>query len=305
MTRRIPAILSSSFPNRLDISQDPYDIATQLLDLVVELRAEDVNDTFDAWIQRRTRSYQSKRQESQRQIERLIEQLQQYGRPTSRRGWLGVPGNTPPPHRYDIMESLLASGFFCTLYWYVPGGNPKTTPTPLWEQVSLKASNIKGQQYYERNDFQEAVINYSEIWGRSLYLTAEGTFQPIDSLLENNNNTPNTNPPPKRNTLSCTVKNSRTLRTCPDVFRVEATKVTLHILGLKLPLPIQGSSNLVILYADPRIRIFVSPIESKSVVGNWEEAGLVVVQVRSDLFRDNYIMTAEAEEDASILRDLR
>jgi len=40
---------------------------------------------------------------------------------------------------------------------------------------------------------------------------------------------------------------------------------------------------LVVLYADPRLRIFVSTDRSESAVGTWEQSGLVVVQVRSDL----------------------
>ena len=146
-------------------------------------------------------------------------------------------------------------------------------------QVSLKQGNIKGQQYYLRNDFEEAVINYSEIWGRTVFLTAEGTFAPVDGIMERNADPQKT----PRNALKRIDPKSRTLRTCPDVFQVDATKVSLHAFGLTLDLPIQGSSNLVIAYADPRIRIFVSPVESKTAVGNWEEAGLVVAQVRSDL----------------------
>ncbi|KAG7343999.1 hypothetical protein IV203_022007 [Nitzschia inconspicua] len=278
ITCRTVQSLSMSLSGDNDIA-DPYDIATLLLNLVVDRRAEEVEDTFEAWVRRLTPSYKIKRQEQRLQIENLVDQLQQYGKRSNERTKFGKPPTIRPTLTYDVMESLLASGFFCTLYWYTPGDD--NAPKPIWEQVSLKKNNIKGQQYYERNDFEEAVINYSEIWGRSIFLTAEGTFSPMDGILEK----PNQSPPPKRNALSRLVPNSRSLRTCPDVFQVDATKVTLHILGFELELPIQGRSNLVILYADPRIRIFVSPIESKTVVGNWEEAGLVVVQVRNDLAR--------------------
>jgi hypothetical protein len=288
---------SSSSYDELSIGEDPYAVATLLLNLVVQRRKEEIDNSFDGFIKRFTPSYSNHRQRQAIQIQTIVEQLQQYGQVSSpSTGWEfpNLFGPTTKPHTYDITESLLASGFFCTLYWYTP--NMPNAPKPLWEQLSLKDSNIKGQQYYERNDFQEAVINYSEIWGQALYITAEGTFKPIisgvvddddDEEEEEDEDNGNGNGWFQTTMLttssSAPVKNNRRLRTCPDVFQVNATKVTLHALGLSFQLPIQGSSNLVIVYADPRIRIFVSPMESKSRVGNWEEAGLVVVQVRSDL----------------------
>jgi hypothetical protein len=262
------------------MGEDPYIVATLLLNTLLERRKEEVDKSFEGWIRRLTPSYANHRQRQSIRIEALIEQLQQLGQMSTNpkrnfatQSILGAGANVLRPHTYDLTESLLASGFFCTMYWYTP--NMDNAPEPLWEQLSLKSDNVKGQQYYERNDFQEAVINYSEIWGRTVYITAEGTFQPMSS----------SSPSSSIATTSAPVKNNRRLRTCPDLFQVDATKVTLHAFGgfLSLDLPIQGSSNLVILYADPRLRIFISPMESKSAVGHWEEAGLVVVQVRSDL----------------------
>jgi hypothetical protein len=297
--------LSVSRNENDDGDNDAYAIATDLMNLVVERRNEEIDDSFEAWVRRLTPSYQTKRQQEQQEIEALIESLQLYGRPDNKRGggWFGKSAaastNRRRRHTYNVMDSLLASGFFCTLYWYTP--NQVDAPKPLWEQVSLKKSNIKGQQYYERNDLEEAVINYAEIWGRSIYLTAEGTFWPIDGILPPSMDSSPAPPSPKRNALSRLVPGSRSLRTCPDVFQVDATKVTLHVFGMELQLPIRGSSNLVIVYADPRIRILVSPMESQTVVGNWEEAGLVVVQVRSDL-----VMSGGSSQKGGILqRDLR
>lgn len=267
---------------------DSYDIATILLELLVQRYKDENDNSFEAGIRRLTQSYKTERKRQARKIEILMEELQQYYRlfeTSSDAGLLAFLGTSKrkfnrPAHTYDVTESLLASGFFCTLYWYMPNFAGDNAPKPIWEQVSLKQSNIKGQQYYERNDFEEAVINYSEIWGQDVFLTAQGTFTPIDGIEQSTGT--ETDPSP-RNGLKRIVADSRTLRTCPDVFRVDATKVTLHWFGMKFDLPIRGSSNLVILYADPRIRIFVSPMESKTAVGNWEEAGLVVAQVRSDL----------------------
>jgi hypothetical protein len=262
-------------------TKDPYDIATSLLEILVQRRKDEVDTSFEAWIRRLTKSYKLERQRQAKTIELLMEELQQYGQSKERKGVFDKAASRPA-HTYDVTESLL-NGFFCTLYWYMPNvADPSTAPKPIWEQVSLKDSNIKGQQYYERNDFEEAVVNYSEIWGKSVFLTAGGTLAPIDGTIVPKVQADQGSPPP-RNALKRIVPNSRTLRMCPDVFRVDATKVTLHLFGMKFDLPIRGSSNLVILYADPRIRIFVSPMESKTAVGNWEEAGLVVAQVRSDL----------------------
>lgn len=290
---------------------DAYGVASRLLTLVLERHAEEAEDSFEAVIRRLTPSYTAERQQQQVQTERLIEMLQQYEKSSSAAavdggGWFGSmtkKQNAAPPHTYDVMDSLVsAKGFFRTLYWYTP--NDPDAPPPIWEQTSLKASNVKGQHYYVRNDdLQLAVINYSEIWGRSVYLTAEGTLAPIkNGYIEDddisNDKKSNTKAMTKRNVASVRNNNkSRSLRrTCPDVFRVDATKVTLHVLGAELQLPIRGSSNLVVVYADPRLRIFVSPMESQSIVGNWEEAGLVVVQVRSEL-------VAASNDDALV--DLR
>ena len=281
---------SSSYDETL-VGEDPYSIATLLLNLVLERRKEQVDKSFNGILRRFKPSYSQNRKRQADQIETLIEQLQQYGGSGKRNSFFSTFGFTPnrkPHHTYDVTQSLLGSGFYCTLYWYTP--NMENAPAPLWEALSLKDDNIKGQQYYERNDFEEAVINYSEIWGRLLYITAEGTFQPIlssydDDFVNESNDGWFQKKSSSQSSSSAPVQNSRRLRTCPDVFRVDATKGTFHVLGglLQFDLPIQGSSNLVVLYADPRIRIFVSPLESKSAVGNWEEAGLVVVQCRSDL----------------------
>lgn len=48
---------------------------------------------------------------------------------------------------------------------------------------------------------------------------------------------------------------------------------------LDLPM-IQGAGLVRVLYADPQLRIFLSPTQGD---GGWEDQGLVVVQVRKDL----------------------
>ena len=299
-------------------SDDLYDAATQLLNLVLKKRDEEIENTFESWIKRRTSSYKDMKNEQFSQIESLIEQLTgptleiEKERKRKRRFHETIFGRSEPllMPRYDPTELLFGSGFFCTLYWYYPNNNvAKNNETreedPLWEQLSLIPSNIKGQQYYLCNNFQQLVINYSEILGSDIFVTAEGTLSPISSSSSSNvNANANTNKKVSfsdafPSSSSSPVKNSRRLRTLPDVFKVDAKKISLSIFGFTSKFSIQGNANLVVLYTDPRIRIFVSPIESRSFVGNWEEAGLVVVQVRSGLVQ----MTANNENSNYI--DLR
>ena len=64
---------------------------------------------------------------------------------------------------------------------------------------------------------------------------------------------------------------------CCDVVNDDNEKKLL----LNLPM-IQGSGVVRVLYANPQLRIFLSPTQGD---GGWEDQGLVVVQVRSDLIR--------------------
>ena len=281
------------------LDEEPYEIATRLLGLLLQRREDEVDRSFDGFLKRLTPSYWTSRQRQAKRIESLIEQIQDLGdvRKNKRKGFLnsvlgGIGGGNDRrkrvPHTYDPSTCLIGGGFFCTLYFYTP--NDPNAPDPLWEQLSFKKENIKGQQYYERNDFREAVINYSEVWGPDLYITAEGTFKPVDFANPNvTSSTTMSDTTPIQNLQQAqsdrTVPGSQTLRTCPDIFQVDATGGSIHCetLGIQVPLPIVGSSNLVVVYADPRLRILLSPTSSETAFGNWEESGLVVVQVRSDL----------------------
>jgi TolA-binding protein len=367
---------SSSSNNNDDDNLPLYDVATQLLNLVLNKRDDEIikNTLFDGWIKRRRRnttssssSYenqklQQQQQQSNHNVENLIERLtrptidiieeqeqeQEQEQKQDRKGNIFNRNNiqssslTTTPPTYDPTESLFDCGFFCTLYWYYPNNNnnnnkikesegnaaPKEKEKekpPIWAKLSLLPSNIKGQQYYLSNNFQQSVINYSEIYGKNIHIKAEGTLYPISSNTNTNNgsssssgsdDTLSSSPLSSSSSSSSPVvvlKNSRKLRTTlPDIFRVDATKIILSIFGLTINFSIKGSANLVVLYADPRIRIFVSPMESRSVVGNWEEAGLVVVQVRSDLVsmlttttNNNNIQDDEANNNISKVIDFR
>jgi hypothetical protein len=177
---------------------------------------------------------------------------------------------------YNPHECLSGNTLYCTLYSYTPGGvavnQQAASQTPLWEKLSLKADNLKGQQYcYET----KTLINYAEIWGRWLHLRAYGNFAPVTVVDNKQDNDKHQN---------------RRRRSFPDQYNVNATGATISMAGNDLQLPIQGSSLLVVLFADARLRIFSSPQASKDATvfkNTWENAGLVVVQVRSDYVTAN------------------
>ena len=168
-----------------------YDTATQLLGLLLEKRNQDIESPLQALLRRTSQSNQELETERNANIEALIEQLTfatlgESNQQQSQKGFQSFFDRLQPKpsYYYDPTESLFGGGFYCTLYFYYPNlasddsGDPPEDP--IWEQTSLKASNIKGQQYYIRNDFQQSVINYSEVWGPSVTISAEGVLTPID-----------------------------------------------------------------------------------------------------------------------------
>lgn len=222
-------------------------------------------------------------QASQQDIDELVQKL---------------VANPATPWTYDPTESIYGPLYY-TLVAYTPN-DPSQAP-PLWERLSFKADNRKGQQYTQRTeqdppDIAGTLINYAEIWGSDVHLRATGTCVPVDKDVQQEESTAASNgskknfsnlfAPIKPTTWS---KKNATLRTCPDDYVATVTGASLHVgPNLMWKLPIEGSSIQRILYADPQLRIFTSPGASDSVVGAWEESGLVVVQVRSDLVTDNH-----------------
>lgn len=203
-----------------------------------------------------------------------------------------VPRGT---NTYDPNESLYGD-LYCTIYAYTP--NDPGAPEPLWERISLRKDNVKGQQYFATDGDEVgcgSVINYSEIWGPDVHLRAYGTFAPrrkeqdpkqqenkrqqkgdfLSSLLGGFSMS--------RNSARAGTARSATVRACPDDYAVAVSKASISVLGQSIDVPIRGSSCLRVLYADPRLRIFLSPESSDSIAGEWESSGLVVVQVRSDV----------------------
>ena len=95
--------------------------------------------------------------------------------------------------------------------------------------------------------------------------------------------------------------------TCPYDYQVTVTGAALTILGRTITLPIQGTGTARVLYADPGLRILISPEDTKMTTtteaeggggrrrpplhqrdGEWESAGLMSIQIRMDLLDPNW-----------------
>jgi hypothetical protein len=248
--------------------QDPFNIATLLYGTILERRAQELDFSFDGILARLTPSYKEARKAQQVRIEELIQDL--------------VERNTP----YDPTESLLGD-LFCTVYTTYNNA-PKNAPDPLWERISIKQENLKGQQYFISSRFDYQVINYAEIYGSDVHLRAKGSFVP--AVLDSSNGS-SSSFKKRPNSLQTRLLGplfpvDQKMRETPDVFDVTVSSASIHLWGISLSLPIRGTSQLVVLYADSRIRIFISPLENNAGsygAGNWENSGLIAVQIRSDL----------------------
>lgn len=86
-------------------------------------------------------------------------------------------------------------------------------------------------------------------------------------------------------TISSIRRQSTNLITCPVDFIATVDKASIF-LGSKslLDIPVSGTGYLRVLYADPKLRIFISPNNKSSAItgDRWEQPGLKVVQVCVD-----------------------
>lgn len=128
--------------------------------------------------------------------------------------------------------------------------------TPRWEEAAralpfFRERNVAGQTY---DTSANTVKNYGEILGPAVHFLVEGVFSEADA----------------------------SVRRCPKDFDVQAERGGLVIGGRPfLTTAISGPGFLTVLYIDDDIRVFESPRDSPD---RWEEAGLVVVQVRDSCF---------------------
>jgi hypothetical protein len=189
-----------------------------------------------------------------------------------------------PNHSYDPTKSLLGP-LYCTLYAFNP--MDPNQEAPLWEKISLQPSNIKGQQFFVNRDFTLSAVNYAEIFGSAFAIQAQARISPVSKESEKKASSGLLLPLLRPPSSSASTNSKARLRTCPDVYDFETYAAEFKIGSFVLPIPIVGTAKFVVVYADPRIRILQSPTGSDSVVGPWEQSGLVVVQVRSDLVTSN------------------
>ena len=249
-------------------SSDKEKDASRLLELLLDKRRKELEprSALDTILPGRFFTSQENFNDSDMMIQELIERLID-----------NTSGSEQ--NRYDPTTCLLGP-LYATLYSYTPNAN--TAPDPLWKRISIfSAQNIQGQQYYQDESTQQKVVNYSEIFGSSLYLEARGSF--TESVMSDDDKEAN-----DRNLLDsfwAAAAQSSGLRTCPDSYDVTVTQASFCFgKKKKFNVPIQGQSILRVLYASPQLRIFVSPLDNTDEAGTqWETSGLIVVQVRSDL----------------------
>ena len=149
--------------------------------------------------------------------------------------------------RVPVPRRGLGSGLWVSAF--TRGNEPRWQRNAKLLAPFAKTKNLAGQQYFQSAERESRVINYGEIFGSSLFVTASGTFQKASG--------------------------SQGLQ-CPQDFDVFIDSGALTILGNEIPLPVKGTGLLRVLFANDECRIFVSPTDSPD---RWEEAGLVVVQI--------------------------
>lgn len=184
--------------------------------------------------------------------------------------------------KFDPNISLVDT-FYATIY--TSGGSKE----PLWKTIAeiFSNKNIQGQKYVSGNKENEGyVVNYSEILGKDIRLCAYGTYEKNDNAIDSSNTSSdnnNNNPfmkffQPKKDTSSSQID-------CPVDYTAKVNEAAILYGKQKLSIPISGAGTVRVLYADPQLRIFISPNDNTD--SRWEKAGLKVTQVKIDLIDDN------------------
>ena len=97
-------------------------------------------------------------------------------------------------------------------------------------------------------------------------------------------------PSKKQQQQQQSTNNGSKLNPCPYDYDVTVTGASIELFGLSVSIPISGTGCARVLYADPYLRIFISPNDTNVETGggDWESAGLISVQVRVDLINPNW-----------------
>ena len=168
--------------------------------------------------------------------------------------------------------------------------------TPLWERFGIKFgrgnNNLQGQQYrYTSED--KSVVNYAEIFGKEFHVRAYGTFEQsrsTDTTAEVDGAAPAQTSLLDGllsifgTALQQQQQQRATMLQCPADFTVTVTKGSFFVFGNRIDIPISGTGFLRVLYADPKLRLFLSP--KSTTDDRWEKAGLKVAQIRADLVQE-------------------
>lgn len=168
--------------------------------------------------------------------------------------------------------------------------------TPLWEKIAVgSVRNVKGQRYTLNDDTSGEFINYAEIWGQNLYLKAGGKFiekgvvtsSAVSDIAMKTSN----NPLDKLKSFFAIQENKQKKPT-PYDYEAIVSGASIVLFGrYSFDVTIEGTGTVRVLYADPNLRIFLSPTDTDVTrgAGDWENAGLIVVQVRVDLVYNDWI----------------
>jgi hypothetical protein len=166
--------------------------------------------------------------------------------------------------------------------------------TPLWEKIAIgNVRNVKGQRYTLLDNTSGDFLNYAEIWGQNLYLKAVGKFVekgPVSSSGNEVGGTPSSNNPLDVLT-SFFSKGEDSNKPTPFDYEAIVSGASVVLFGkYKLNVDIEGTGTVRVLYANPNLRIFLSPTDTEATRGaaDWESAGLIVVQVKNDLIYDDW-----------------
>lgn len=169
--------------------------------------------------------------------------------------------------------------------------------TPLWEKIALgNIRNIKGQRYTLVNNTSGSFVNYAEICGKNLYLKAVGEFVErgqVTTLDEVRTGDQKASNNPWGTFMSLfSPRDKVQKKAAPYDYEAAVKGASVVLLGkYSFDVAIEGTGTVRVLYADPNLRIFLSPTDTDVTrgAGDWESAGLIVVQVRVGLVYDDWI----------------
>lgn len=161
--------------------------------------------------------------------------------------------------------------------------------TPLWEKIAVAGvRNVKGQRYTLVDDTSGKFVNYAEIWGKNFCLKAVGEFYDKRSVSSSIDADADSFNYPYNFLALLVAKLWRKEKLKPTPYDYEATVTGASVILFQkysFDVAIAGTGTVRVLYADPNLRIFLSPTDTNVTMGggDWESAGLIVVQVRFDL----------------------